>query len=259
MGVAARLDTETGPVFVKASPLGAPAIGHYRREADANAALPPGTPVPRMLWSAEIEGWLLLLFEYLDGRDSDLAPGSLDLAAVGRVIETLAGRLTPSPWERAPSVVVKIKALYEKAGELLGRCPEEFSGLAAATQFDLGAVEGASLLHADPHPGNYVVTADGVRVIDWSHACRGAAWVDAALLAPRLVVAGHSPAEAEALMDQLSVWGDAPARAVTGLGAVTALFWAHQARFGPPRMRARRAVAAAAGLAWATHRITRGH
>lgn len=256
MGVASRLDTYTGPVFVKAGPLRSPAIGHYRREAAANGSLPPGTPAPRLLWTAEVSGWLLLVFRHLDGRDAVLAPGSADVAPVLRVVDELAGRLTPNPWDEAPSVAEKFAALGEKSDELLAQCPGEFPTLeAAAAGFDLAAVGGGTLLHADLHAGNFFVTTDGVRVIDWSLASRGAAWVDVALLMPRLVAAGHSPADAENLAYTVPSWETAPESAVTGLGAVRALFAEHQARFGPPRLRAARAVAAAAGRKWVEYRI----
>jgi thiamine kinase-like enzyme len=32
------------------------------------------------------------------------------------------------------------------------------------------------LLHADVRPGNLLLTGDGVMVVDWPHACRGAAF-----------------------------------------------------------------------------------
>ncbi|ONH30820.1 aminoglycoside phosphotransferase family protein [Pseudofrankia asymbiotica] len=256
MGVASRLDTDTGPVFLKAAPLRSPAIGHYQREAAVNAALPAGIPAPRLLWSGEVAGWLLLSFGHLDGRDADLAPGSPDLTPVLRTVGELADRLTPNPWDRAPSVAERFTALREKADELLAQCPGEFPVLeAAAAGFSLAAVDGGTLLHADLHAGNFFVTADGVSVIDWSLASRGAPWVDVAMLVPRLVAAGHGVAGAESLAGTVPGWKAAPEGAVTGLAAVRALFAEHQARSGPPRLRAARAIAAVVGRAWVEYRI----
>ncbi|WP_425581795.1 phosphotransferase family protein [Streptosporangium vulgare] len=58
---------------------------------------------------------------------------------------------------------------------------------------DLDELDGPTLLHADLHAGNLLVDGGRCQVVDWSMACRGAAWVDVALLVPRLVDAGHTP------------------------------------------------------------------
>src|SRR4051794_4052250 len=60
-GVAARLRTAAGGrAFLKAvGPWPNPTSRvHHRREALVTAALPPGVPVPRLLWSFEREGWV---------------------------------------------------------------------------------------------------------------------------------------------------------------------------------------------------------
>ncbi|OUC93838.1 hypothetical protein [Streptosporangium minutum] len=71
---------------------------------------------------------------------------------------------------------------------------------------------------------------------------------------PRLILAGHTPAQAERLAEQVPAWRAAPEAAVTGLAAVGSLFREFVARDGPERVRASRAHAAVAGRAWVEYR-----
>ena len=70
-GVAARVRVaDARRVFLKA--VGAepnpdsPAL--HRREAEIVAALPAAAPVPKLLWKLEEEGWVVLVFEDVEGR-----------------------------------------------------------------------------------------------------------------------------------------------------------------------------------------------
>ncbi|MER5326155.1 hypothetical protein [Streptosporangium roseum] len=95
-----------------------------------------------------------------------------------------------------------------------------------------------------------------LRLIYWGLACQGAAWVETALLIPWLILAGHAPAGAETLAEQVPAGKAAPETAVTGLAAVWCLFREYVARNGPERIRASRAHAAAAGRAWVEYRTS---
>lgn len=121
--------------------------------------------------------------------------------------------------------------------------------------FELDSLAGDTLLHYDLHPGNLRKSGDAIHVIDWSFAAAGAAWIDAAMLTPRFIEAGHTPQQAEALVSGLPAWDTAPSASVTGLAALWTLFRAYKARFGPERVRADRTRAAAAGSAWVRYRI----
>ena len=60
----------------------------------------------------------------------------------------------------------------------------------------LGAAGGTALLHADIRADNLLLTGGGVFVVDWPHACLGAAFVDVVLWAPRVAIqGGPQPAE----------------------------------------------------------------
>jgi hypothetical protein len=94
-----------------------------------------------------------------------------------------------------------------------------------------------------------------VLAVDWGFACSGAPWIDAVLLVPRLIEAGHSPASAERLMSHIRSWHGAPPSAVTALGALWTMFREYKALYGPLDGRAFRAQAAGAGRAWVAYRM----
>lgn len=69
-GVAARLKTATGTrAFVKAvgPELNPESPGMHRAEARIAAALPEGTPAPRLLGFFDEDGWVVLVFEDIEG------------------------------------------------------------------------------------------------------------------------------------------------------------------------------------------------
>jgi hypothetical protein len=98
-----------------------------------------------------------------------------------------------------------------------------------------------------------LVSGGRVHVLDWSFACRGAQWVDCALFAPRLVQAGHTPAQADELLSTVPAWRTAPREAVAALASLWTLFRLYKARRGPEQTRQARAAAAEAGRAWLLH------
>ncbi|MFJ2030733.1 hypothetical protein [Streptosporangium sp. NPDC087985] len=65
-----------------------------------------------------MEGWIVLLHEYVDGRDADLSPGSPDVPLVLDTLVVLNEALTPCPGE-VPEVAVNIAGLQAKAASLL--------------------------------------------------------------------------------------------------------------------------------------------
>lgn len=246
VGVAARLHTTTGDVFLKGAPEGSPSIGHYEREQHVGSLLPASVPAPRMLWGGHAAGWLLLAFEAVDGRHADLSPGSRDVPGALDAVALLGDTLTPCPWPDAPPVTDKLNgmtAVARKSGADL----DDWDGDDAA---------GDTLLHADLHAENLLVTGGRVHVIDWSLACRGAAWVDVALLVGRLIAAGHTPGQAEQMAGKVPAWHQAPGHLLDRLAMMRAAFAGWMAVNGPPHRRARAARTAAACRAWAQHRCS---
>ncbi|MEV0612856.1 phosphotransferase [Nonomuraea sp. NPDC050404] len=67
---------------------------------------------------------------------------------------------------------------------------------------------GNHLLHTDLHPENVLISGDRAVLVDWAWACKGAAWVEPAMLAFRLMVAGHPIDGAEGWGRELATWQD---------------------------------------------------
>jgi aminoglycoside phosphotransferase (APT) family kinase protein len=255
-GLAAIVHGANGRYFVKAAPADSPAARLYEREMAANTALCASVPAPPIRYSSGEGGWLVMVFDYLDARDADLSPNSPDLdGALG----ALAAIGAVPAWGAVPLAAENVAALQDKAAALLAK---QADGLpwnmyrAAIRGFDTAALTGDRLVHYDLHPGNLKVTAAAkVVAVDWAFACAGAPWIDAVFLAPRLIEAGHSPANAERLMSRLSSWRTAPTPAVTALGALWTMFREYKAIHGPEDARTFRKQAARAGQSWVEYRM----
>ncbi|MEU8250174.1 hypothetical protein [Nonomuraea sp. NPDC048916] len=252
-GLAARLHTETGSVFLKAVQMGSSAAALHLREEWANRALPEEVPAPRMLWRGTVDGWHVMVFEFVNdnSRHADLLPGSPDLPAVLDTLALLGRLLTPGPNGAMP-VSHNVASLQAKARHLLegGALDDRELYAAALEQFSVEQLRGDTLLHYDLSAGNLLVARGRVHVLDWSFAVRGAAWIDCALFAPRLIQAGHSPAQVDELLSTVPAWRTAPREAVAGLAALWTLFRVYKAMHGPEETREVRARAAEAGRCW---------
>jgi hypothetical protein len=228
-GIAARLDTSNGSVFVKGIPIDHPQIRTQQREADINPYLPD--TCPRLLWRITTAGWDLLGFEHLNGRTADFMPGSPDLP---RVVSALVGlSRTPCP------------------GIPLKRVDQRWAPYVEPSALPL--LDGNNLLHTDMAPHNILIDSDDTaHLIDWAWPTRGPAWVDAAVWAIRLIDSGHTPIQAEEWAAQLPAWHTAPAAAVTAFAYANASLWEELAandKANPWKGR----MAASAGR-WAQHR-----
>ncbi|MFE0138615.1 hypothetical protein ACFWY6_44830 [Streptomyces sp. NPDC059037] len=88
--IAVRVDTASGPVFVKGLRAEHPRVWTQRLEAQI-AALTDGL-APRLLWRLEAAGWDLLGFEFVSARPADFSEGSPDLPLLADTLTAL-GRL----------------------------------------------------------------------------------------------------------------------------------------------------------------------
>lgn len=266
-GVAARLElADGGRAFVKAvSPAGnliAPSI--HRREARIVAAIPRSAPVPQLLFMLDDDpdGWVLLAFEDVDGHQPEVPWREDELDTVIEAMAALAVELTPSP-VRGPVVA--------DAADAFGRGDMSWAALAATRNpaldpwsarhlADLVALEaragdaarGDTLLHFDLRADNLLLTADGVRVVDWPHAHVGAAFVDFVWFAPCVAMqGGPSPGD---LMTRYAPARDAdPATLDAVIAAVAAYFTAGSLQPpapGLPTLRAFQAAQADVARAW---------
>ncbi|MFI9555366.1 hypothetical protein [Nonomuraea endophytica] len=258
-GLAAVLHTDSGAVFLKAISADHSGAVLHQRERWAGLRLPERVPAPLMLWNASLGGWHVMLWEYItDARHADLSPGSPDLPLLIDTLATLGAWLTPAPAGALP-VQSNIEPLQAKAKHMLAKPPGELADRdmyeRALDGFDVSALRGDTLVHYDLSAGNLLVAPGGMRVIDWSFAAKAAPWVEAAMLAPRLIQAGHTPAQADDLLSELRIWMAAPRHAVTALAALWTLFRVYKAAYGPEANRNDRARAADAGKTWLDHQL----
>jgi aminoglycoside phosphotransferase (APT) family kinase protein len=199
-GVAARLELQDARrVFVKAvgcepNP-DSPQL--HRREARVAAALPPGAPAPRLLFAHERDGWVALVFEDVDGREPELPWRSDELERVLAALAELAAALTPAPLE-APRVAEYLGPLFHgwrtiAAGDAAGVDPwaaERLDELGALEERWPNAAAGETLLHCDVRADNLLIAGERVVLVDWPHACVGAAWIDLLAFLPSVAMQG---------------------------------------------------------------------
>jgi hypothetical protein len=125
-GVASHLTTITGEtVFLKAvSPVPNPDSPRFhRQEALVAAQLPVAAPVPRLRWSLDEgpDGWVVLVFDAVDGRMPALPWDNAELSLVLAAVDSLAETLTPSP---VPETVVCRVAEIGSSASATGRASE---------------------------------------------------------------------------------------------------------------------------------------
>jgi hypothetical protein len=202
-GCAARLRLADGErAFVKgvAETASPDAARMHRREAQITAVLKAVPQVPRLLTSLELDGWVCLLFEDIDGRHPSLPwdDGELDVVLAG--IRRLSSQLTPSPVDGAP-IGPRMRKLFSGwarlrdnpglAGALADHwVTDHLDELAAWEAGWAHAADGDTLLHTDLRADQILLTDERVMFVDWPHASVGAAWLDVLLMAPSITVQG---------------------------------------------------------------------
>ncbi|MFE9694671.1 phosphotransferase [Micromonospora sp. NPDC005806] len=269
-GTADRVRTAGGRrAFVKAvSPAQNDRSPHlHRTEALVAAALPPGTPAPRLLGSYDDGDWVALVFTDVEGRHP-LTPWDPDeLAAVLSTLETMAAALTPASVAAAPTAAEQLR--YDFAGwrriaenppaDLDPWARDRLPELCVAAERGLAALAGDTLCHLDIRADNLLISPDGtVSVVDWPWACRGPAWLDSLLVLVNVQVhGGHDP---EALLRARPLTADVDPADVTGVLAGLAGFFLDSARLPPPpgipTVRAFQRLQGDTLLPWLARRLT---
>ncbi|MFI7594010.1 phosphotransferase family protein [Micromonospora sp. NPDC049359] len=193
--IASTVVGSSGMVFVKAAVTGL-SVQTLRYELAATRAVDWFPPA--VLWHFERADWLVVGAELLDGPHPDLSPRSPDLDLLRVTLKALQG--TPAPrgnW-------------FTPAGRLGFALPE---------------MEGRTLVHSDINPSNLILTAGGLRVVDWAWMTEAAAWVELALLAQWLIGSGHSPAAAEQWLAQFPAWSSVTPDVLDAFAAMNAAKW----------------------------------
>ncbi|MBX6385536.1 MAG: aminoglycoside phosphotransferase family protein [Microbispora sp.] len=273
-GVAARLRLAGGGrAFVKAvGPEPNPASPDiHRSEARVAAALPGTVPAPRLLAAFDRDGWVVLLFEDVEGRPpaQPWVPAELDL--VLGAVAGLAESLTPAP-VAVPYAAERLAEEFRGwrilaadpggpgalgGGPHAGWARRHLDRLAELEASWGRAAEGGTLAHADLRADNLLLTADGrVYVVDWPWACLAAPWFDLLTMLPSVAMQGGPP-PAE-IFDRHPVAARADPDAVTAvLAAVTGFFLQRGGLPAPPGLPTLRAFQRAQGraaLAWLRQR-----
>lgn len=274
-GVAARLRLANEQrVFVKAiAPLPNPhSPAFHRREARIVAALPPSTPVPRLLhfYEEAATGWVVLLFEAIEGHQPAQPWQPAEFARVLAAHSALATLLTPSPLSAATAGTATEKfsstlcgwqrlsnaqpALREPLDDWAKR---HLARLAAVECGAPAAVRGDTLLHFDLRADNLLLTPERVWFVDWPHACVGAAWVDTILFAPSVTMQGGP--EPEAILARHPAYPQVDPTAITAAIVSMAGFFTYQSLLPPPpglpTLRAFQAAQGAVARTWAAQRL----
>ncbi|MFD5143564.1 phosphotransferase [Streptomyces sp. NPDC058401] len=277
-GLASRLLLADGRrVFLKGIHAAHPWAPRYADEIAVTTALPAGIG-PRVWWTAAPEesgGWWWLCLEDVPGTHPVLAPGAAGTERAVAAVETALRRLTPSP-VGGTRPAVRVVGPWLTGWSALRTAPPAGLDPWARRRLDrLAAIErdwwpashGDTLLHWDLHTANMLHrpadgrVADGsaggeVVLVDWSYRLHGAAWIDAAVLVPQLILGGHTPAQAEQATARLPRPAD-PA-VLTGFAAGLAGLWTACSHRPPPAadpsLRAHHARTADATLSWLRHR-----
>ncbi|MFD0479857.1 hypothetical protein ACFQ0B_75750 [Nonomuraea thailandensis] len=250
---ATRLYAKEDDVFIKAVPANSPAAEPYRREQWAARHLPVPAPAPRLLWSLEIDSWLVLAFELVNdyARHVDLRHDSDDLPPVLDAVGWLAAERCALP---GPSAIEHFSGLYAKGRLMLDQPHVRDLYLPALEGFDIDRLGGSTLIHGDLGPRTLLTKDTVIYGIDWSTASLGAWWIDLALLGPQLIADGHSPEQADELLSAAApAWANTPAPDVIGLTAICGSHRLYQAEYGPGSRRDEALRLAHACRTWLTH------
>lgn len=201
-GTADRVVTAAGGrAFVKAvSPdQNAVSVRMARREAEVTAALPAGTPAPRLLGVFDDGHWVVLVLEDIDGAHPRTPWVSSELDAAVRALHDLARSLTPSPLPGGRTTADVLgddldgwrRVAADPPADLAPWLRPRLGELVAIADRALGSLTGDTLVHTDIRPDNLLITADGrIVFIDWPHGANGPAWLDRTLLAMNVEVHG---------------------------------------------------------------------
>jgi len=242
-GIAAELElADTRKVFVKAvgPEPNADSPAMHRREAGIAAALPAEAPVPRLLFSHEEQGWVVLVFEHVDGHEPAMPWRIGELERVLAALAELSEALSPSPIELESFAEWFADQFHgwrtlAAQGGAAGLDPWAAEHLDQLAELEAGWVQassGSTLLHCDVRADNVLLTADRVVLVDWPHACIGAAWIDLVGFLPSVAMQGGPPAWE--VFERHPLGRAAPRESVLPVLAGVAGYFVHGAMLPPP-------------------------
>ena len=238
----------------------------HRREAWINARMPRDLPVPEFIEIVDTGEWIALVFESIEGQAPGLPWSLTDLATTFAALDVIAERATPSPISELASFAdrhLEPFSGYHRAAEGDHALLDEWSRrhldrlVALESQWP-AATAGETLLHSDVRADNLLLTSEGkVILVDWPHACVGAAWVDKVWLLPSVGLdGGPSPTEVEhALRPFSTVDADAVNSVVTALAGYFTYRGAQVDPVGIPHLRAFQRAQGRVARKWLAERL----
>ncbi|WP_159044640.1 hypothetical protein [Streptomyces sp. XY152] len=131
------------------------------------------------------------------------------------------------PMHVSPSVIAELQRTTAPADIPIKAAEQRWA--AYAPPGTAAPFAGDTLLHTDLAPHNVLVD-DRAHIIDWAWPTRGAAWIDPAILILRILEAGHTLVDADALACRFPSWRTAPAEAKKAFAAANAAAWQEIAR-----------------------------
>ena len=262
-----------GSVFVKAASPELPVVeSSYRAEASVLSQLPAGVSAPRLRFSDEVEGWVLLGIDAVDGgRMPGLPWTDGDVASAVRSCEEAAAALTPAPagltltrladdiggdepyltWFDAVSRDETSSALLSPWGR------EHLPDLQGLVDRSLGAIDGETACHGDLRPDNLVLDPAGrTWICDWNWLALAAPWTD---LVGLLVTVHAGGLDASAALRASPLGDGVDDESVDAWLALIAAFMLAQAddpspSFASPWLGVHRAFFGTAALSWLERR-----
>ncbi len=158
----------------------------YREEVRKHRSLPPGLPVPQLLWSHEDDLWVVIGLEYVEGGSPSRPWDMRHLHACLDSLEVVADVLTPVP------ASMGLASFHDDFAEMLSGWdhvrtvspdwPHLDEAATLAARFD-ECTTGDTIVHTDARDDNFLMAPDGRAMIcDWNWPCVGAAWIDTVLL-----------------------------------------------------------------------------
>ncbi|WP_459714086.1 aminoglycoside phosphotransferase [Actinophytocola sp. KF-1] len=254
-GSADRVRTADGRrAFVKAvsSAQNPHSPGLHRREAVIAAALPDGAPTSTLLGTHDDGDWIALVFADVDGRHPDWDDPA-DVTAARTALAAMARALTPCPVDvrtardlLEPDFTGWHRLRDDPPAHLDPWIVAHLDELCRLAEHGLDAIAGDTLVHLDVRADNLLIGDDGtVTVVDWPHACRGAAWLDTLLLLINIRLhGGHTD------LNMVDAEHDDAVGALAGFGAFFADAARHPAPPGLPSLRAFQQAQADVVVSW---------
>jgi Ser/Thr protein kinase RdoA (MazF antagonist) len=217
----------------------------------------------------DADGWVVLLFEDVDGQPPALPWRGDELGRVLAAMTDLAAALSPAPID-APPAASRFRELGHGWRDLAAAHAngDDLADVGTWARDRLGdlvvlekrwatAVSGDSLAHADIRADNILLTPGQVVFVDWPWACLAQPWFDLVAFLPSVAMQGGP--QPEEVLATHPVASDARADDVTTVVAALAGLWICLARQpeppGLPTLRAFQRAQGLVALDWLAQRL----